>query len=578
MENDSSNDGGAIDVWPYSGSTTNNNQIFTSVGTVKLDNCSFAGNQAWRYGGAVNLFAVFGKVEITNSAFTGNKTLTTASTRYGGAVACQGLFNELQIVGNTFTDCQSVNSSGGAIGVGATVGKLTIESSDFRNCSAVKGGAVSISTVSLNKIHFAPLGEMGSNAYSRINTLEILGCSFTDCTSSSSGGGVLLESQVGQVVIGTAAAPNTFTNCSAGNESSGGGIRFGSITLSSDPQWTPAQWIQEGMTIEIYAGGEPYDYFGTRSSSKYTAYKDVIVENTTFEGCVSNYGGGLYVANNASMKTLTFKDVTVKNCQASAYESESGSSTGGTGGGIGLASYEPGTAITLTNVKTFNNQAWRYGGGIYVNARGATTVTVSGGEYYGNTSENGGGIYINGDTDPGFCLTVSDTKVYNNTTTRSGGGIYLSDRSANNSFTNVHIYGNMAGARKDSSGNVTESGTENCRGDGGGVYIVGTNTTEATFGNCIIGAKLEGSTQVAAPNKAFDYRKAELETPATDNEPAQYELVNQGGGIVIFSADATGPRLVLNETQVLNNEAAYYGGGIAICCYGGTLQWRQPPA
>lgn len=262
--NNGSNDGGAIDIWTYLPESSPRN--YTSVGSLNIDSCRFEENQAWRYGGAVNLFAVFGKVEIRNSLFSDNKNITTADTRYGGALSCKGFFNELELTGNTFTNCQSVNGNGGAIGIGATVGMLTI-SGTFQGCSASTGGAIYIATEAIDVTHVEPTSNLTGKIYSRINTLQITDSSFTDCRTVTSAGGLLIGAQVNQVIVDG----NTFENCISGNKSGGGGLRLSSVALFSNPQWAPSQWTVTGLTIETYAGGEPYDYYGTRGSAKYTA-------------------------------------------------------------------------------------------------------------------------------------------------------------------------------------------------------------------------------------------------------------------------------------------------------------------
>lgn len=109
--------------------------------------------------------------------------------------------------------------------------------------------------------------------------------------------------------------------------------------------------------------------------------------------------------------------------------------------------------LTMTNVTISGNTA-ENGGGVYV----AGDSTISGGTIRDNTAENGGGVYVN----EIWINMISGEKIYthlvlangdirNNTTTGNGGGVYVGDTVT------------MSG------GTITSN---TASGVGGGVYVV----------------------------------------------------------------------------------------------------------
>ena len=83
---------------------------------------------------------------------------------------------------------------------------------------------------------------------------------------------------------------------------------------------------------------------------------------------------------------------------------------------------------------------------------------MNGGNIYGNTATNGGGVYMYG-SDKRF--TMNDGNIYGNTATGNGGGVYIS----NGTFTMTK---GTIGAVTPQSGQLRR---QLCQNGGGGVYI-----------------------------------------------------------------------------------------------------------
>jgi hypothetical protein len=160
--------------------------------------------------------------------------------------------------------------------------------------------------------------------------------------------------------------------------------------------------------ITICAVGTSYDDQYTHSNGvKYTSYKSVKVENTTFNGCESSFGGGFYVPNITKIGAIEIKDVIAKNCKASSYINSSNAIGGGRGAGIALASFAPGCSIKLDNVQVYDNRSDVEGGGVFIDCVANTSIAFTGGVYYNNTGSAGGGIYIDSNNWSSICKELS---------------------------------------------------------------------------------------------------------------------------------------------------------------------------
>ena len=152
-----------------------------------------------------------------------------------------------------------------------------------------------------------------------------------------------------------------------------------------------------------------------------------------------DHGGGLYITNSSP----TIRNNIIKDCLA--------------GSGAGL--YLQHSSMFMTDCTVYNNNAWAYGGGFFIGSSDENdppciidcTIT-------NNNSQDGGGLYIWGDT-----AVVINNNISDNYSDHNGGGIGISS-------TNVLLCGNYI------------SGNDG--GSGGGVFIGGAITT--IIGNLIV--------------------------------------------------------------------------------------------
>lgn len=100
---------------------------------INLENCTFFNNTA-TYGGAINIKA--GTLNIFNSTFIDNY-----ATLYGGAIAIESNKTHVNIKKSKFYNDYSVQDAGGAIYVRDSL-DLTFQDTEFFNCSATFGGAI----------------------------------------------------------------------------------------------------------------------------------------------------------------------------------------------------------------------------------------------------------------------------------------------------------------------------------------------------------------------------------------------------------------------------------------------------
>ena len=478
------NDGGAIFCASYFRKESVNYSTLVEVLTVS--NCTFEGNTATRSGGAVCLFGSFDLVQINNNTFT--KTSVTGSDGRGGALALIGFYNQVTLSGNTYIRCTASQTGGGAIGICATVGELTVSDS-FDKCSAKNGGAIYMTSDYLQASSFPHL-QRNTNFYNRIGTLNITGSQFTGCSSTGHGGAVDLAVQASVVSVSN----SSFTQCSTGGNGDGGGICFAYLKdLPNGFAWSSANWAEgTGLVLTAHNGAAFRD---TVRNGSITTYGAVSVSNTAFNTCNGHNGGGLYVQQDTSVDSFTVTDVTLQSCTAGSY-----------GGGIGLGSDAQNQTITLTDIDATSNQAGVSGAGVYIRARENNAVTITGGEYANNASSGtandsgGGGIHVHCHEATDVSVSISNVTVVNNSTQSRGGGIYLyvinadavsiSDVTVRNNQSKVYgggiyLYGANAGSISISGSTLSENKSE---ANGGGMYLIGRDAglitvSHSTFAN-----------------------------------------------------------------------------------------------
>lgn|GEM_PF-734824 len=351
--------------------------IYTQIGDLTVDGCTFTGQNALRgEGGAI--YTVLTKTKVTNSSFTDNWVYRgSGGAMYSSGRSYQG--NEVTVINCSFTK-NSAQYNAGAIYASYSV--LNITGSTFTNNSADNfGGAIQ--------------NNIGS-------TLTVTDCSFTNNTSRSLGGAILND---GICTVNS----STFTNNSAttyGGAIYNGGSKFYTMTVTVRDSNFTNNTSQEGGAIWGDADG---------------TY--VKVSNSNFTGNRATngnwgYGGGAigtmcnldvinctFTANNASYDGAAIwnsKITHIINCTFTKNHAESGAiwNTGdGTctvtgsnfientaGFGAGIENYG---ILTIDKCNFINNSASN-GGAI---SHLGKSLTITNSNFTGNSATNGGVIW-----------------------------------------------------------------------------------------------------------------------------------------------------------------------------------------
>jgi hypothetical protein len=149
-----------------------------------------------------------------------------------------------------------------------------------------------------------------------------------------------------------------------------------------------------------------------------------------------------------------------------------GNNSGYAGGGAACAPYTDGT-VTLSGNVFSGNSASLYGGGVYCSVGGSGTisgtVTLSGNTFTGNYAESGGGSYCIGVT-----VTLSANR-FNQNSAAVGGGIFASGQT-------ITLLDDLVVKN-------TVSGTSS---QGGGIYV-DANSTVSMINNTVFGNTSAGS-------------------------------------------------------------------------------------
>lgn len=544
--------------------------ITSNGGRVELKNTIIKNCSATDVGGAIYLNSA------TISA-TG-VDIRNCSAKHGGAIFITGEVTNNSISG-IFID-NDVTESGGAIAIynGASANvNATISSTDGAISRAPVGGAIFVS---------------GGSA------VQVSGGSFTAIMASNTGGAIYSD---GSVTIENA----TFTNCSAQN---GGAVFNNGLTSVSGTSFAGCSAMYGGA---IYINNTLNLTGGTISNCTATSYggaifsKDIIMTDGTITNCSADKGGAIYAP-----EKLKISGSTISSCSAS------------NGGAVYLAGYfaqnnivgtfaqntatENGGSIAVfggytsvnanfsnTTAGTTNAQS---GGAIYID--NGSSINISGGQFNGLKTTNGGAIYANGElvmsdftisgcsAESGGAIFSKDITITGGTITNcsatNGGAIWAPDKAyiiqttiTNCSATNggaIYLYG--------CDGNNVISGTftQNTATENGGsiaVYDGGYVSISASFSNTTAGTinAAKGGAIFVGANSNIDISGGSyngLKSTAggaiyADGSISAYECVisncsaTNGGAFYLYGATST-----ITSSSFNANVATGYGGSIAI--------------
>ena len=370
-------------------------------GTLTIDtniDYQFSGNTAWNKGGVIY-------TETANVTFSGVtiSAQNTATNVGGGLVAsATGLIR----FENSIVTLQQAYAGGAVYATNIEI----VESSDFTKNSSTTAGGGAVYASPGGKLTITNSTFAGNNAqttggaiFADASTITITEAYFQNNSANSNGGAIEIENECTSIV-----RQSTFE----GNQSGGGGgaIRpYGNITISeSDFNGNYASlrggavfFSQSGSGKGIFkisssmlrgniAGG-----IGTegRGGALCLDVDDATIESCTFDsnavtGGSSAYGGAVYLDVSGALST---KDKEIINCTFVTNQ-VMGGSTNNYGGGL----YVAGDVTIKSSAFTLGNTATDAGGGIYVST-GKTRIMAT--IIVGNNANLGSDIYSVTDTD-----------------------------------------------------------------------------------------------------------------------------------------------------------------------------------
>lgn len=407
--------------------TTNGGAIYLNGGvlTAKGDNL-FVGNTSAGHAGAIYVTYVKdvsdGVLDMTGGVFAYNKAIG------GGAVSvrsnCEATFTDTEFIGNAVAGDDGTADGnaegGGAIYVGfasLTLNNVTMTD----NASDVFGGAVNAvdSTVTVSG------GEFKNNTAVRGGAVNlIIGCnaSFTSTkftSNSATGvenaeGGGAINSENGILTLSTV----TMSGNSSANYGGAINARKGTVEIKDNTVITgsvgttgAALYFREARTKVTITDTTVSDTKATSNGAIYmTSASELTVTRLTAIGNTANQGGVFYFSGGA---TVTLNGIVAK-----------GNSTKGSGGVVFVS--QANLTVNASDLggseSGDGNSAGSHGGAIYVSSESTLNVTDT--VFESNIAGNhGGAIYA---VACNVTISGEDTLFKNNSATQHGGAIYLS--------------------------------------------------------------------------------------------------------------------------------------------------------
>lgn len=217
----------------------------------------------------------------------------------------------------------------------------------------------------------------------------------------------------------------------------------------------------------------------------------VEIKESEFNSNKAKYGGGIYVATNAS--------ASINNCLIANNDNSEISSS--SGGGIYINKDSKGAVINNCIIK--NNKAVNQGGGIaIINTMNSTDnlVKITNTLIASNktTGSSGGGIYVNNtNADKSIQLVIANSTLYANACEKSGygGAMYVQGSQAGSSVTLVN-------------NTIVENSTAGGGGHGPGINFRDCGDMKREVYNCIIENNVSVSNETSGISSNYDYTEA----------------------------------------------------------------------
>lgn len=544
------------------GKTTEFNPVYT------VDGCTFDRNSATYdvkngddAGGGAILIQVnptdtpntvqVASLYVKNSTFTGN-----TAPGYGGAISTRretGYGNAriyLNIDGSKFDSNRATSAGNGGWRGGGAVWVSGYAWADFTankftgNYSARFGGAIASNNDNVYQGRVITLGalqEDGTPDSDKANT-------FTNNSASSLGGAISTgANSSGDNTNGIYTTVRIYGGSFAGNTTLWG--YGGALYVDSGTQ-------RDDLGLEVvgatFTGNQAINSSSSGAVRIYgvpTSFKDCEFANNTTE---QSHGGAVWVNRT---KRFDMDNVTFTGNTAGAVRND------GWGGAVFIneipSSFE--AAFTWNNVTFEGNTSRSHGGAVGINTNvyltlNATNITASNNK---SISQSGGAFYLSQGR-----YTLTDAVFENNIAGNNGGAIYVWNQYSGNSLTingNSRFAGNTAnnsgGAVQFESNNQYRTGADgNLEYYRGELNIIGTEDNPIVFRNNTAKNFSGGALCIGAHNTdKLDYLDVH------DNTAQRY-----GGGIYINNSITEG---TLTNSKICNNTTSWAGGGVDIHNY-----------
>lgn len=545
------------------GKTTEFNPVYT------VDGCTFDRNSATYdvkngddAGGGAILMQVnptdtpntvqVASLYVKNSTFTGN-----TATGCGGAISTRREANRgnariyLNIDNSTFDGNRATSAGNGGWRGGGAVWVSGYAWADFTantftgNYSAHFGGAIATNNDNGYRGRVITLGalqEDGTPDPDKANT-------FTNNSANSWGGAISTgATSSGDNTNGIYTTVRIYGGSFAGNTTLwgyGGALYVDSGTQRDDDLGLEVigTTFTENKATHSANAGAVYLY-GITSSFKDCEFTANSTEQT--------HGGAMYIQRT---KRFDMDNVTFTGNTAGAVRND------GRGGAIFINGIPSSFEATFTwNGVTFESNTSRsYGGAVGIDTNvyltlNATNITASNNK---SISQSGGAFYLSQG-----CYTLTNAVFENNIAGSSGGAIYVWNQYSRNSLTingNSSFTGNTAGssggAVQFESNNQYRTGADgNLEYYRGELNIIGTADNPIVFSNNTAKNYSGGALCIGAHNTdTLDYLDVH------DNTAQRY-----GGGIYINNSITEG---TLTNSKIYNNTTSWAGGGVDIHNY-----------
>ena len=528
-----------------------------NAGTLKIRSGSISYNNG-NTGGAIKCTA---DATISGGNFTANNALS------GGAIYVDAS-KTVTIDGSaTFTKNQASDYSGGAIyNAGTlTMSAGTIGASGALNKAGTSGGAIyQGGTFNISGTAYVyPGSEKTNDVYLPSNKKVTIDSTWSGSQASTSKMTLTPESWTRgtQVLDGTdnlIKSYYTYFACSD-SEFKVGYYVSGTVTADAAKIIGADIWVASSLSTNhnrTTGVSAPPSTASDRKGTKAAPYA-TITEAVGSDACWSSaYDFTIKVTGKVNTtarqeiaSTVTAKSITITGARGYTYDiiDRGLTATANKGNVLKIATAVPVTIkdLKITGGYSTNTLYDADGGGIYVSAKGASLTLGSGVLITGNTSNQGGGVYIEGESSGKANLyMVSGSQVSGNKAASAGGGVYLSY--ANLCMTGDALVGTTANSAA-ATANDGEHSNWVSNGSGGGVY--------ASNGGVYMGYKTASTSSSAEESLS---------------NGIGYNYANQNGGGLFL---ASGGVLYMKTGYIRRNgtiiNAASNGQGGGVCVYDG---------